>query len=248
MSAIQPLPGPAGAIAEQALASAKDRLATAAAPPARRAWTDDQRDLLRRLYSDTPMPELKRLLCRSDRAIYSQARLMGLTRSPEYLASEHACRLRKGDNVGAEHRFKPGATPHNKGVRGWSAGGRVRETQFKPGGRPHSWLPIGSERTSKDGYLQRKVTDTGYPPRDWVGVHILIWREHCGEIPPGHIVVFRDRNKHNLQLDNLELISRAENCRRNSIHRYPPELKEVIRLQKRLERTIRNRTDEKQDD
>lgn len=125
--------------------------------------------------------------------------------------------------------------PPVQGVRGWSAGGRVRETQFKPGGRPHSWLPIGSERTSKDGYLQRKVTDTGYPPRDGVGVHILIWREHCGEIPPGHVVVFRDRNKHNLQLGNLELISRAENCRRNSIHRYPPELKEVIRLQKRLD-------------
>lgn len=126
------------------------------------------------------------------------------------------------------------------------AGGRSAETRFKPGNRPHTWVPIGTEQI-RDGYLWRKVTD-GHGRHDWRQVHVMLWEQHNGPVPKGLILVFRDRNKQNIQLDNLELITRAENCRRNSIHRYPPELKEVIRLQKKLERAIREHTDEKQDD
>ncbi|EMM6737362.1 HNH endonuclease, partial [Pseudomonas aeruginosa] len=42
-------------------------------------------------------------------------------------------------------------------------------TRFKKGQKPHTWLPVGSTRISADGYLQRKISDTGYPPRDWKG-------------------------------------------------------------------------------
>nr|WP_288356107.1 HNH endonuclease signature motif containing protein [uncultured Pseudomonas sp.] len=89
-------------------------------------------------------------------------------------------------------------------------------------------------RFSKEGYLQRKVTDTGYPPRDWKGVHILLWEEAHGPVPSGHCLAFRDGNKRNITLENLELITRAERMRRNTIHRYPPELKGAIRTLGRL--------------
>ncbi|MCS8378253.1 HNH endonuclease, partial [Pseudomonas aeruginosa] len=61
-------------------------------------------------------------------------------------------------------------------------------TRFKKGQKPHTWLPVGSTRISADGYLQRKISDTGYPPRDWKGIHILLWEEHFGPIPTGHCV------------------------------------------------------------
>lgn len=205
-------------------------------------WTNGDDAVLRTLYADTPSHQLTAILGRTDRSIYSRAKLLGLQKSAEYLAGPHAARLTS--EAGKETRFQKGHSTWNAGLKGWKAGGRSPDTQFKPGGRPHTWRPIGSERISKDGYLQRKVTDTGYPPRDWVGVHILQWREHRGEIPPGHIVVFRDRNKHNLKLDNLELISRAENCRRNSIHRYPPELKAGMRTLARLKRAIQEKEHE----
>ena len=125
-----------------------------------------------------------------------------------------------------------------------AVGDGIQATQFKPGRRPHTWRPIGSERTSPDGYKQRKVSDTGYPPRDWIGLHCLLWREHHGDIPAGHIVVFRDRNKQHIHIGNLELISRAEHCRRNSIHNYPPELKDAMRALGKLKRTINRATEE----
>lgn len=229
-------------LAQAALERARASAATDKPARSRRNWSEDEEQLLTRLYPDTPMPELVARLGRDDRAIYSKARALGLRRSPEYLASEHACRLRKGDNVGAEHRFRPGMASWNKGKKGWQAGGRSAETRFKPGNRPHTWVPIGTEQI-RDGYLWRKVTD-GHGRHDWRQVHVMLWEQNNGPVPAGFILVFRDRNKQNIQLDNLELITRAENCRRNSVHRYPPELKQAIRRLKKLKRTIEEKSNE----
>ena len=212
--------------------------------PARRIWTQEEEADLAAMYPDAPMPELVSRFQRDDKAIYNKAKAMGLKRSAEYLASEHACRLRKGDNVGVAHRFKPGNVAWNKGMKGLKIGGEA--TQFRKGNKPHTWVPVGTEQI-RDGYLWRKVTDRG-GRFDWKQVHVMLWEEHNGPIPAGLILVFRDRNKQNIQLDNLELITRAELCRRNTIHRYPPEVKELIRLQKKLEREIRKKSDEEQDD
>ncbi|WBH53522.1 hypothetical protein PALA8_04322 [Pseudomonas aeruginosa] len=85
------------------------------------------------------------------------------------------------------------------------------------------------------------------PPRDWKGIHILLWEEHFGPIPTGHCVCFKDNNKQNVVIDNLEIITRAERMRRNSIHRYPPELKSAIRVISKLKRTIQEVEHEEQD-
>ncbi len=59
----------------------------------------------------------------------------------------------------------------------------MKETMFKKGQVGTRFMPIGSERINADGYLDRKVSATGYPPRDWVAVHRLLWIEHHGPIP-----------------------------------------------------------------
>ncbi|PTQ70388.1 HNH endonuclease signature motif containing protein [Pseudomonas sp. GV071] len=223
-------------------------LSRARAKISRAQWSSEEDATLRELYPAMPMRELTVKLRRTSSSIYQRARALGLYRSPEYMASEHACRLRRGDSTGEAFRFKKGQQPWNAGMKGLQLGGRCQETQFKPGKNPHNWNPIGHERVTKDGYLQRKMTDTKCTPKDYRMVHHLVWEEANGPVPPGHAVVFIDRDKNNLELANLELVTRAELCRRNSIHRYPPELKELIRLQKKLERTIRKRRDEESND
>ena len=156
---------------------------------------------------------------------------------------------RYGIKTGRTGRFEKGNVPHNKGVNGWQAGGKSATTRFRKGQRGSKWVPVGSERKSKDGILQRKMTDTGHPPEDWKSVHGMLWEQHHGPVPDGHIVVFRDGNTGNIRIDNLELISRAENMRRNSIHNLPEPLKDVIRIRGVLTRRIneRIRANEKQD-
>jgi HNH endonuclease len=212
----------------------------------REVWTASQLAVLRREYADRQTAEVARLVGHTLSSTYRTAYRLGLHKSEAYLASPAAGRL---DGVqGASHRFTKGHASWNKGTH-WKAGGRSPETQFKPGARPHTWRPIGSERVNDDGIRQRKISDTGYPPRDWKSIHVLIWEAANGPVPRGHIVVFKDRNREHLVLENFELVTRQELMRRNSYHtRYPKDIGLVIQLKGALQRQINKRErDAKQD-
>lgn len=210
--------------------------------PPRHRWTDGEIELLTRLYPDTPTAEIAWKLGMSVERVYSKAAQMGLKKSDAYLASPAACRLRRGDNVGAEYRFKKGQVPANKGLKGVTYEGCIA-TQFKKGHRggraQEIYQPIGAERISKDGYLQRKVNDDMPLQKRWRGVHIIVWEEANGPLPKGHAVVFKDGNKQHITMDNLELVTRGELMRRNSYHtNYPKEIAQLIQLRGALNRKI----------
>ncbi|MFG6286960.1 HNH endonuclease signature motif containing protein [Pseudomonas aeruginosa] len=227
-------------IAYEALVHARRKFSNREERCIRETWTAEQELVLLRLYPDMPNEVLAARLNKTLQQICSKAYRLGLKKSPEF-----SKKIRQ--DWGSATRFKKGNTPWNCGMKGLPARGRAPETQFKKGQKPHTWLPVGSTRVSADGYLQRKISDTGYPPRDWKGIHILLWEEHFGPIPTGHCVCFKDNNKQNVVIDNLELITRAERMRRNSIHRYPPELKSAIRVISKLKRTIQEVEHEEQD-
>lgn len=212
-------------------------------------WSGAEISCLRNRYADSPTKDLAREIGRPLHQVYQKARSLGLEKSEAYMASPHACRLRRGDNVGAAYRFKKGHAPANKGSRrpGWSAG-RMRETQFKKGQKCHNWLPIGTEVFKTDGYLYRKMTDTGYPPRDWKQVHRLLWAEHYGPIPDGYYVRFIDGDRQNVAIGNLCLVSRADLAAINRMWNvYPYELAHAIQLRGALTRKINRRAREEQD-
>lgn len=211
----------------------------------RRHWTDADRAMFELEYPLRPTCDVAKDLGVSVRACYSMAASLGLRKDSSYLESDHACRLRRGDNPGVMYRFPKGHVPANKGLRrpGWSAG-RMRQTQFKKGNKPGNWLPLLSERVM-DGYLQVKVTDTGYPPRDWRPLHVLLWEEERGPVPPKHAVSFKDGDRSNFDIKNLDLVSRAELMRRNTIHnRLSPELRSMVTSLGQLRRRIRERLEQ----
>ena len=175
------------------------------------------------------------------KTVYNKAAALGLKKSREWIA-DHA-RRKTADPAHGSHaaRFKPGHATWNKGTH-FTAGGRSADTRFKPGHRPHGWKSIGHERFTADGVWQRKVTNTGVTRRDYVNVHWIVWREAGRDIPPGHALVFKDSNRMNVALDNLELVTRAELMRRNSLHRYPKEIALVIQLRGAINRQINRHT------
>jgi hypothetical protein len=191
-------------------------------------WTLADIAQLRALYPHRPTRELAVLFGRSSRSVYEKANKLWLKKTRGFLASDLAGRL--NGVRGLHTRFKPGQQPWNSGLKGWRAGGRSAETRFKPGNKPHTWHPIGHERIADGGYLQKKLTDTGDTRRDYVNVHWLLWIEHHGPIPPGMLIVFKDRNPRHITIDNLECISRSENMRRNTLHRLPKEVAQAIQL------------------
>lgn len=203
----------------------------------RTPWTKDQLKKLCELYPDNRAEDLVETLGHAKSSIYSKARKLNLSKSDVFKASEKSGRLR--GEQGVTSRFKKGEAPWNKGSH-YQAGGRSKQTQFKQGRKPHNYKPVGSERWF-GGYLQRKIYDTGRSANDWVEVHRIIWTEACGEIPKGFVVVFINGNKEDIRLENLELISRGDLAKRNSIHNYPEELRQVMRMQGQVKRQIKKR-------
>ena len=101
--------------------------------------------------------------------------------------------------------YPKGNIPWNKGME-WDSGGRSHETRFKPGNIPHNHKPVGTERVTKDGYVEIKVAE----PKTWRGKHVIIWESLHGPRPKGHKVIFADGNRRNFDPDNLILVSNGE--------------------------------------
>lgn len=203
---------------------------------ARSLWTPALLEILDLMYPVQRTGDLAELIGLPMKRLYPMARKRGLHKSMD-LVRQMAREKMTAQHPAKAYQFKPGLRPWNKGRKGINYPG-MQATQFKPGSRPHTWKPIGSTRVM-DGYLQRKMTDTGYPPHDWRPVHVLLWEETHGPIPAGHALAFKDGDRTHIVIDNLELLSRGELMRRNSLHTtMPPELRQLVQLRGVLTRQI----------
>ena len=211
-------------------------------------WGPVALELLVKNYADSRTDDLATAIGCTVSSCYQKARNLGLSKSASYLASAEACRLRRGGNVGAEHRFKVGQTTWNKGLKG-STGVQeaCRATQFKKGRRPeeaHNYRPIGSHRINADGHLERKLTDDPslVPARRWAPVYRLVWEAANGPIPAGHRIDFkpglRTTDPDLITPDKLECISREHHMRRHTYHQYGPEIASATQLRGAITRQI----------
>ena len=112
---------------------------------------------------------------------------------------------------------------------------RVKHTMFKKGDKPHNTQPVGTIhfRTDKAGrtYAYIKIKD-----KDWRLMHRVVWEQHNGPIPPGHVIRFKDGNTMNWDINNLEMFHQSGNMELNTIQRFPAELQEVkVGLFKQIE-------------
>ena len=187
-------------------------------------YTDEMRQFILENYDGTPTREL------ADRFNSK----FGTNVKPVAIGSY---KKRYGLKSGLSGNFSKGHIPHNKGKKmPPEVYEKVKATMFKKGQMPTKHRPVGSERVNVDGYVEVKVAEPG----KWRLKHRVVWEEANGPIPPGYNIQFRNKNRQDLRLENLYLISRAEQMgTENSIHaRYPEELKKVIRLKGAIKRQI----------
>lgn len=212
--------------------------------PADRFWTPEQTAVVVRLYADTPTKEIAEQLGFSEYRVYSKARALGIKKSAAFMSTAAVYRATNPPAKWVEKRFQKGHSTWNKGMKGIYLGGN--EARFKPGNRSGQallqWQPIGAERISKDGYLERKINDDKPFHRRWRSVHLLVWEEANGPLPDGYAVTFKDGDKRNVALENLQLTTRQELMTRNSVHKYGPEIAELCRIRGAIARQIKEKT------
>lgn len=204
-------------------------------------FTDEILKELKELYPTTRAEDLAKKFNCGVSSIYYHARKLGVKKTDEFIAEASREAVKTNHNFN-KHQFKKGQTPFNKGVpqREWMKPPSIeigKATRFKKGHVPHNHKPIGHERITRDGYVEVKVRDNGYK-KNFALKHRLVWEEHNGKIPEGHNVQFRDGNKQNCDINNLYLISRADQMQDNTAIRYPAELRMAMRLSNRLKRKI----------
>lgn len=211
----------------------------------RKKWEEWEDKLIVDKYATTPTIELATRLGRSLSSLYSRSRLLGVRKCEQFFKDpEMNPQLKKFISGGKKSHFKKGRVPENKGRKqkeymSEEAINRTKATRFKKGDRPINWKPVGSTRINVDGYVEVKVKE----PRTWKLQHRVLWEEHNGKIPKAHAVIFKNNNSLDIRIDNLELITLAENMARNSIQVYPDEVKEVMRKQSKLENIIYGKKD-----
>jgi len=172
-------------------------------------WTPERDGFMRAFVPGHTEPEI--------RAAFEERFGVELTVS-QVANRKHALGVRSGTHGG---RFEPGHESANKG-RTWDefmspeSQERSRATQFRPGLMPHNGhQPLGTERVSKDGYVEVKVARRKRDPRsahdNWVPKHRLVWEQANGRpVPDGSVVVFADHDRGNFDPDNLVLMTLAE--------------------------------------
>jgi hypothetical protein len=194
-------------------------------------WQPQEIELLKQHYSDKTIKELCEILQRSERSIYSQANLLGLKKSDEHKIKLKIQDIQRLKELGNESRFQKGNKPWNKDLKGYMG---ANLTSFKKGNKPHNTRKVGDTRIDEDGFLLVKVAD-----KKWIRKEILIWESIHGKVPKGYVVRVKNSALNKYDINNLMLISFAENMRLNTIHRYPEDLKKTIKALSKLNKTIK---------
>lgn len=129
--------------------------------------------------------------------------------------------------TGRSGRFSKGNIPHNKGKKGSCAIG-CDKTWFRKGNVPKTHREIGSERINRDGYIEIKVAE----PNKWKLKHRFVWESKNEKIPSNCIVIFKDNDKLNTDIENLMMITKAENIvmNKSGLSKYKSEFKETAVL------------------
>ncbi len=181
-------------------------------------WNAAELALLKEHFPHKKTQDVANIIGRSYYSVAGKAHVMKLEKSAEFMAKmqiEYANTLRR---VGVNTRIKPGTPPPNKGKK-WAEYltprqmENCRKNTFKKGDLPHNTKYNGYEWRTKDGYTMLRIAQS-------VAVlkHVHIWEQHHGKkVPPKHLITFKDGNKENFAIENLECISMADNVRRNTV-------------------------------
>lgn len=184
-----------------------------------RLFTAEQKSFVRTEYKNSSLADLVRVF--NDR--------FGTTRTRKQMR----CFVKNhGIISGRTGFYEKGHEPWNVGTKGHGLTG-PNKSSFKNGHVPANIKPIGSERTTRDGFIEIKVAEynpyTGFPTR-YKHKHIHVYEQKNGPVPKGMVVAFRDSDKTNCEPENLMLISRAEllMLNRHGYKEMPAELKPSV--------------------
>lgn len=202
--------------------------------------TPEMDKIIKRDYLKIPSKTLAAALGKSDCFLRKRMEQLGL------VIPEEIIQKRKENS-----RIKKGAIPPNKGKKQSEYMTpeqieKTKATRFKKGQMIHNEAKDGNIR------IRHSHKSRNLPPYKWIRIskgkwemlHVHNWEKEHGPVPKGNIIVFRTRDTMNCELDNLEMITRAEHAIRNSNHENPSDSRIAFYLATRSRKTDKEMRDE----
>ncbi len=152
----------------------------------RDAWREDELQYLRDQWPTLSATEIGRVLGRSANAVKNKG-------SRELGLCKTRDEIRAVNKRNRNHtQFQKGGLPHNT-IHGDALVIVTRRNKNRPA---YQWVRVGF--------------------KTWKMYHVYLWEQVHGPVPDGHIVVFMNGDPADCRLENLELISKKVNMKRNN--------------------------------
>jgi hypothetical protein len=139
-----------------------------------------------------------------------------------------------------QSQFAVGSTPSNKGKSlsdylSPEIIEKMKRTQFKKGAIPKNSKHDGYERSTRDGYIEIRVSPGCFRLK-----HNVEWEMDHGNVPKGYCLKCISGDKTNTHPSNWRKISRAENMLMNSRGRFPKEIIPSMALVSQINKRLKN--------
>ena len=162
-----------------------------------RIWKQREINVLLNYYKTHSSYEIAEMLGngRTHRSVLHKLERLGISKL-------NAIRERKGW-IEKKHEAKPKPKPKRK-----------CKSQSSPRQKPIGTIVIRMNKQNQK-FKMIKFAE----PNKWMMLNRNIWEKHNGKMPPKHIIRHKDGNKLNCDIDNLVLMSLAENLKLNWNHK-----------------------------
>lgn len=144
-------------------------------------FTDAEKDFLRENISKYTYPEMAE--------VFNRKFGTNLT----HINISDVCIKRMGVHRDKPHRFQKGKRDFNA----YAIGTETFDGEYV-------WVKVGD--AYHEGTAKAKSLD-----ENWEKKHVLVWERTHGEIPPGYMIVFLDKNRRNCAAENLYCTTRRVN-------------------------------------
>lgn len=214
----------------------------------KKPWTKEEIEKLKELFPHESTALVAEKLNCSYTRVANKAFGLKLKKSKEYRQKQIAESGELMRKLGVNSRFQNGMTPPNKGKKmPAEIYQRCQATMFKKGNQPHN--------TKHDLAISKRWDKTKKPYlfirialAKWIPLQRYVWEQYRGPLQPKTKVRFIDGNTLNCNIENLEVVSNADHLRKNSAHRFGPEIFKVIQLRGALHRQINKHLKRLQDE
>lgn len=198
-------------------------------------FSKNEDDFIKENYLKLPATRISKLLNRSKTAARQRMKILGLVVPPETIEI-----FKKSTQI------KPGNISYNKGKKqseymSAEAIEKSKATWFKKGNLPSNTKPSDLEITIRADKRGVRYQFIRVSKSNWITLDRYNWEKERGKIPAGHKIIHINGDTLNANIDNLEIVTAAQLMKKNSLHNYPPEIKQVIQLGGVLTRKINKR-------